>query len=920
MRDRHNRIDTRVQRTAGGAAAVVFCLAGAAAGMAQPATQPGIRNPMAQPAPLNEKVKVDEHMVVDLHVNDEDLANVLQMLSIQSQKNIVTSRNVSAMVTANLYGVTFYEALDAILHVNGYGYIERGNFIYVYTLDELTTIEAAQRQRVWRVVRMNYISSVDAAEFVKPLLSENGQIKTNGRPGSFADMGSVSGEDFASESTMLIFDFEENLAEIERVLAEIDTRPKQVHIEATILQTALSEANAFGIDFSILGDMDFSDFINLGGPLKVVDAMIGGSEPTDNKGQGIVSTAGNTSGASTMKMGIVSNDVAAFLRLLDEVSDTQILSRPNMLVLNRTTGRVLVGRKVGFLSTTSTDTATTQTVEFLDTGTQLIVRPFIAADGMIRMDLKPKVSEAVIRNTTTAGGQAVTIPDEISNELTTTVLVRDGQTIVLGGLFRESTHASRRQVPLVGDLPIIGAAFRGHDDEVQRSEVIFMITPTIMSDTLLVEHGRRGSAAVDHVRAGSREGLLLWSRDKRTQQMLVQAFEMAQNGDREGALYRVNRALSLSPMQADAIALREHLLQQRTVWPTRSLQHEIVTGEFERAAGGGQHSTAIPFRNVPVSRTGPAVSVEIDAVHGITWFNDPIEVEQSTPANQPPAPKQEQAQVPDSPISSNDTPERNRPLNTGSVQQPTTQAVAAPPPVASPPPQQPAPTTTAQGSFPKAEPAATAAPSSQPVITSESQARTAQQIRHNELVNITVSEPSTLQANTSTTSRQMTVQSSGPVYAEVVSSDFATPAPATTPSAAGARPATSTPVAESKSTSTPAKVTQAPAAASPEAPSQLMWSSALAAALAESGDVFAGIEPAASTQSITKPATTSNVTITPGMAWDPEGNSHSGGVMGIFASYYTMWDLFRSYSERGPGPWKDSAVTSVPTDGSSRRE
>src|SRR5213079_2758786 len=116
-----------------------------------------LRNPLeSQPAETgSEKVKVDEHLIVDLHVNDEDLSNVLQMLSIQSQKNIVTSKNVSAVVTANLYGVTFYEALDAILHVNGYGYVEKGNFIYVYTLDELVKIEEAQKHMVWKVIKLN---------------------------------------------------------------------------------------------------------------------------------------------------------------------------------------------------------------------------------------------------------------------------------------------------------------------------------------------------------------------------------------------------------------------------------------------------------------------------------------------------------------------------------------------------------------------------------------------------------------------------------------------------------------------------------------------------------------------------------------------------------------------------------------------
>jgi type IV pilus assembly protein PilQ len=98
-----------------------------------------------------------------------------------------------------------------------------------------------------------------------------------------------------------------------------------------------------------------------------------------------------------MKIGIVSNDVAVFLRVLDEVSDTTVVSNPKVLALNRQPARVLVGRKVGYLNTTSTDTATTQTVEFLDTGTQLYFRPFVSNDGIIRMELRPAVSEAAIR-------------------------------------------------------------------------------------------------------------------------------------------------------------------------------------------------------------------------------------------------------------------------------------------------------------------------------------------------------------------------------------------------------------------------------------------------------------------------------------------------------------------------------------------
>jgi type IV pilus assembly protein PilQ len=571
----------------------------------------GLRNPLDKTATAGQQgsggdVQVDENLIVDLHVNDEDLANVLQMLSIQSQRNIVASKSVSATVTANLYGVTFYQALDAILHVNGYGYIERDNFIYVYTLAEIQEIEKTLRKKVNKIINLNYLNSSDAAEFAKSLLSEAGSIKVNGKVDEF-NLGSnpVGGEDFAHSSTMVIFDYEENVAEIENLVMQLDTKPQQVLVEATILQSSLSEANAFGVDFAAIADLNFTDFTKLGGPLKAIDGLISGGDqassssgsggsggtgttvagvPSDNKGGGFTSTPGNTAGPGTLKLGIVANDVAAFVRFLDEVSDTTVLSRPTVMTLNRQPAGVLVGRNVGYINTVSTDTSSNTSLATISTGTQLFLRPFVSKDGTIRMELKPKVSEPVFRSVTGPNGTPISIPDEITNELTANVMVKDGQTIVLGGLFREGVQATRRQVPGLGDVPVIGAAFRGHDDATSRSEIIFLITPTLVNDDTIMAQGERAMGLVENTRTGLRTGLLPWSRDKRTSQFLIEAERLAAAGDLEGALNRVNRAISMNPFQPEAIALRERLSNEKEFWPTRSLMNEIVKQEHVKRA------------------------------------------------------------------------------------------------------------------------------------------------------------------------------------------------------------------------------------------------------------------------------------------------------------------------------------------------
>ena len=109
-------------------------------------------------------------------------------------------------------------------------------------------------------------------------------------------------------------------------------------------------------------------------------------------------------------------------------------ARPKILTLNRMAAELISGEKLGYISTTPTETATTQTVEFLEVGTTLTVRPFATDDGFIRMEIRPKVSEGDVRVV-----QGFVIPDETTNEMTVNVLVPNGRTVVLGGLFKEDT-------------------------------------------------------------------------------------------------------------------------------------------------------------------------------------------------------------------------------------------------------------------------------------------------------------------------------------------------------------------------------------------------------------------------------------------------------------------------------------------------
>jgi hypothetical protein len=318
-------------------------------------------------------------------------------------------------------------------------------------------------------------------------------------------------------------------------------------------------------------------------------------------------------------VGVLTNNVQVFIRALDRVTDTTILANPKIMTLNRQRAQVLVGEKVAYLSTTATSTATTQTVEFLDTGTQLTLRPFVSTDGMIRLELKPQISSAELRDAG-AGSSVVTLPDETTQELTTNVMVPDGQTIVLGGLFKEETTIGRNQIPGLGDLPLIGPAFRGVDNTVNRSEVIFLITPHIVKDKALAAAGDAAMDGIEMARIGAREGLLPWSRSKLTASHVRDALNHLEENNKDKALYEVDMALSLDPHSVEARRLKEKLTGERAYWPGRNLLDDSVDIMIERQASRGVTHDGFPVKPSPqpVFPNPTVPEPRADAMPGLT--------------------------------------------------------------------------------------------------------------------------------------------------------------------------------------------------------------------------------------------------------------------------------------------------------------
>jgi len=476
---------------------------------------------------------------------DWAIRDALQFLAARYQKNIVPSTKVDGLITVtSLHNVTFEEALESIL---GYGfkYEQQGNFIKVYAADEYKQIKEDPDRMVYQVFTLYYISAAEAKKLITPVLSKNGRIETTAAAVTEFPTGeSISsvnggGDATAMNDTIIVYDYPENLQQVSQVLRSVDIRPKQVLIEATVLSVTLTEDTQFGINWqTLLGRASgATDFI---GSAKDSIKSLGNSQVTKTGG---------------LTIGFSHDSIAAVIKAVEEVSDVTILANPKILAVNKQLGQVYIGKKLGYQSqTTQTETSTTQKVDFLDTGTKLSFRPYIGDDGYIRMDIHPKDSAGTLR---TVGSTA--IPDETSAELVTNIIVKDGETIVIGGLFRDTITIGRTQIPLLGDLPIVGGVFRGTADQVKREEVVVLLTPHIIEEPAQTE-GQARADDVSRRRFGAKDALQPIGKARIAEDRYAEAVKYYLEGDNESAMWHLVIALKLRPTYLEALRLKERII------------------------------------------------------------------------------------------------------------------------------------------------------------------------------------------------------------------------------------------------------------------------------------------------------------------------------------------------------------------------
>ena len=455
----------------------------------------------------------------------------LQFLAAEYHKNIVPSSKVDGtLAVAQLYDVTFTEAMGAILG-NQFVAVEKGNFIYVYTVEEYAEIKENKSRLTSRVFTLYYVNAAEVKALIEPVISESGKVSTTTSAAVDTTAG-AGGDTLSMRDMIVVYDYPERVEKIAEMIKEIDARPQQIMIEVTILEATLSETTNFGINWSKIGG------------LAAATTPFGISADLSNS-------------AATAFTATLSNDkITAAITAEEDVTDTTILANPKIMALNKQAGYLNIGEERGYTASTTQGQTTTTSVEFLISGTILKFRPFICDDGFIRMEINPELSTGSLQTDANS-----TLPLKTITTIKTNIMVKDGKTIVIGGLFKEDLTNNVTQVPIVGDLPVIGALFKSTRDANIRKELVILITPHIINepeDTLADERAED----IDRIVHGSRKRISSISRSRIYEDKYAKAVELYSQGEYEKALSELNWIIAFRPNALEGVQLKDRILKE----------------------------------------------------------------------------------------------------------------------------------------------------------------------------------------------------------------------------------------------------------------------------------------------------------------------------------------------------------------------
>ncbi len=446
---------------------------------------------------------------ITLDVENMSIEMVLKMIAAQSGLNVVISKSVVGEITVKLDKVNIYQALDSVLKTNNYVFSIENDIISVYSYQDSQQQERFTNLQT-KVFTLAYTNVADLKRILLSMKSPRGKIEINEKnnqaiitdtPVKIREIGEALQEldqETQVKSYKLLYskakDVEAKLLQIvpkekgdiyvdERtnsvvvratpiILKNIDnfiegwdSQHKQVLIEAMIMEVTLDETTKLGISWEQKHD-------------NTTEAHSEHPKFVDNAVKFAVNLAAAGPGGIFKVGSLTADEYAVTLEALKANSNTQVLSSPRVVVIDRETANILVGSSEPY-SVATTDPVThliVQDVRYVDVGVKLDVTPEIGEDKFVTMKIHPEVSTA---------RRVAEVDNVVAKDTTqadTTMMVKDGETIVLGGLIKNTKIQTINKVPILGDIPILGLAFKNKSYQDVKKEILVFITPHILTN------------------------------------------------------------------------------------------------------------------------------------------------------------------------------------------------------------------------------------------------------------------------------------------------------------------------------------------------------------------------------------------------------------------------------------------------------
>jgi len=408
---------------------------------------------------------------ISLDFQDVPVRQVLQIIAQVNGFNLVTTDSVTGNVTISLSGVPWDQALDMIMRVKGLDKRLEGNILLIAPAEELSARETQALQSRQQVADLAPLQTVDIAiNYAKA--AELAAILKSSEGGILSDRGGVTVDE--RTNTLLIRDTLESIDEARKTIEVLDIPVKQVLIESRMVTVLDNVDEQLGVRW---GFSDRQDDNGISGSLEGADTIAGGIVPSINNRLNVnlpVSSAAGTIGfqvASLIDGTILDLELSA----LESESKGEIIASPRITVANQHEAYIEQGTEIPFVQATSSGATA---VEFKKAVLSLKVTPHITPDNRIILDLVV-TQDTRGETVSTSTGDAVAIDTQ---EIQTQVLVENGETIVLGGIFQQTSSDGVNKVPLFGDLPVLGALFRNTTELQQKRELLIFVTPKIITE------------------------------------------------------------------------------------------------------------------------------------------------------------------------------------------------------------------------------------------------------------------------------------------------------------------------------------------------------------------------------------------------------------------------------------------------------